>query len=61
MDWIRIPVPIADEKDRRDLCSALSSNGLEVRIIRIRKSKNASPSRYVEYRDTNSFAIKTEE
>lgn len=61
MDWTRIPVPIADEKDRRELCAILSSAGLEVRVVRIRKSKNATPIRFVEYRDTGSFTAKTEE
>lgn len=60
-EWVRIPVPIADEKDRRDLCAILSAAGMEVRITRTRKTKNASPQRFVEYRETGSFNVKTEE
>lgn len=60
-EWVKIPVPIADEKDRRDLCAILSSVGMEVRITRQRKTKNASPQRFVEYRETGSFNVKTEE
>lgn len=58
-DWIRIPIPIADERDRRELCAILGSAGLEVRIVRIRATKSASTQRYVEYRDTGSHKPKT--
>ncbi len=61
MDWTRIPVPIADEKDRRELCAILSSSGLEVRIVRIRSTKSGTPRRYVEYRNSGSADPKTEE
>ena len=60
MEWVRIPVPIADEKDRRELCAILSSSGLEVRIVRIRATKSGTPKRYVEYRDTGCANPKTE-
>ena len=54
-NWIRIPIPIADERDRRELCAILAANGLEVRVVRIRATKSGTPQRYVEYRDTGSY------
>ena len=51
-EWTRIPVPIADERDRRDLCAILTSVGLEVRVVKIRATKSGSAQRYIEYRDT---------
>lgn len=51
-EWTRIPVPIADERDRRDLCAILTSVGLEVRVVRLRATKSGSAQRYIEYRDT---------
>ena len=51
-EWTRIPVPIADERDRRDLAAILTSVGLEVRVVRLRATKSGSAQRYIEYRDT---------
>jgi hypothetical protein len=60
-EWTRIPSAIVDEQDRRALCAILSAAGLEVRVVRIKRTKNATPQRYVEYRETGSFNAKTEE
>lgn len=49
-EWTRIPVPIPAEQDRRDLCAILASNGLEVRIVRVKTTNRGTPKRYVEYR-----------
>lgn len=51
-EWTRIPVPIDEERDRRDLAAILTSVGLEVRVVKIRATKSGSPKRYIEYRDT---------
>lgn len=50
--WIRIPVPVADETDRRTLAAVLTACGLEVRIVRIKATNRGTPKRFVEYRDT---------
>lgn len=50
--WKRIPLPIAEESDRRTLVGILTSNGLEVRVVRIKPTNKGTPLRYVEYRDT---------
>lgn len=51
-DYIRIPVPIDREEDRRSLCAILAAAGLEVRIVRARsgQSKSAPFKKYVEYK-----------
>lgn len=49
-DWVRIPLPIENETDRRELTAILTSNGLEVRIVRERATKNGPWKRYIEYR-----------
>ena len=51
-EWIRIPVAITDEKDRRELCAILTANGLECRIVRLKATNRGTPKRYIEYRDT---------
>ncbi len=51
-EWIRIPVPIAAEQDRRDLCCILAANGLEVRIVRVKTTNRGTPKRYIEFRDS---------
>ena len=50
--WIRIPVPVVDESDRRSLAAILTACGLEVRIVRIKSTNRGTPKRFVEYRDT---------
>ena len=50
--WVRIPVHIEKEEDRRELCAILTAYGLEVRIIRIKPTNRGTPKRYIEYRDT---------
>lgn len=50
--WVRIPVPIDKEEDRRELCAILAAYGLEVRIVRIKTTNRGTPKRYIEYRDT---------
>lgn len=60
VNWIRIPIPIVEERDRRDLCAILTSLGLEVRVVRIRATQSGTPKRYVEYRDTGCDKPRTE-
>lgn len=50
--WTRIPQPIDVDGDRRALCGILTAAGLEVRIVRVRRTPSATTRRYVEYRDT---------
>lgn len=47
--WTRLPCPIQDERDRRELCAILAANGLEVRIVKERQNKGLY-KRYLEYR-----------
>ena len=49
-DWIRIPVPIETEADRRELTAILAAAGLEVRIVKERPTKSSSYKRFLEYR-----------
>ena len=49
-DWTRIPMEIPNEADRRTLCAILASVGLEVRIVKERKTKGGAYQRYIEYR-----------
>lgn len=49
-DWTRIPAPITSETDRRQLVSILASEGLEVRIAKVRETTKTTFKRYVEYR-----------
>ena len=58
-DWIRIPVPIPEERDRRELAAILTACGLEVRIVRIRITQRGTPKRYLEFRDTGLAETKT--
>lgn len=51
-NWVRIPVNITSEDDRRALVGTLTSYGLEVRIVRIKWTERGTPCRYVEFRDT---------
>lgn len=50
--WTRIPQPIDSDADRRALCGILSAAGLEIRIVKVRKTSGATPKRFVEYRDS---------
>ena len=49
-DWTRIPVEIESEADRRTITAILASVGLEVRIVKERKTTSAPYKRYIEYR-----------
>ena len=51
-EWNRIPVPIPDERDRRELAAILTACGLEVRVVRLRLTPKSTPKRFLEYRDT---------
>lgn len=59
-EWTRIPQPIDSDQDRRAMCGILTAAGLEVRIVKVRKSSGASPKRFVEYRDTGLVKPLTE-
>lgn len=50
-EWTRLPVPIENEADRRTLVSILASSGLEVRIVKERKTKSSVYQKYIEYRE----------
>ena len=43
-NWVRIPVHIEKEEDRRELCAILTAYGLEVRIVRIKPTNRGTPS-----------------
>ena len=58
-EWKRIPVPIPDERDRRELAAILTACGLEVRIVRLRLTQRGTPKRYLEFRDTGLAETKT--
>lgn len=47
--WTRLPYPIIDDRDRRELCAILAANGMEVRIVKERQNKGIY-KRYLEYR-----------
>ena len=49
-NWVRIPVTIAAEQDRRTLCAILAACGLEVRVVRVKTTARGTPVRYVEFR-----------
>lgn len=51
-NWTRIPVPIPEERDRRELAAILTACGLEVRIVRLRLTQRGTPKRFLEFRDT---------
>lgn len=59
-DWVRIPAEINDEADRRALAAILTSNGLEVRVVRVKLTQRGSPKKYIEYRNNGNRLI-TEE
>lgn len=59
-EWTRIPQPIDNDQDRRAMCGILTAAGLEVRIVKVRKSSGATPKRFVEYRDTGLVKPLTE-
>ena len=50
--WVRIPVAIEREEDRRELCAILTACGLDVRVARIKTTNRGTPKRYVEYQDS---------
>ena len=49
-EWTRIPMEIPNETDRRTLCAILTSVGLEVRIVKERKTKGSAYQKFIEYR-----------
>ena len=51
-NWIRIPIDISGENDRRTVLSILSDYGLEVRTKR--EKVKTRYQRYVEYREQGS-------
>lgn len=59
-EWTRIPQPIDNDQDRRAMCGILTAAGLEVRIVKVRKSSGATPKRFIEYRDTGLVKPLTE-
>ena len=50
-EWIRIPAAIDSEADRRQLAAILAAAGLEVRIVKEKKTPNGSYKKYVEFRE----------
>ena len=50
-EWIRIPVPIESEADRRSLCAILTAAGLAVRVVKARYGTAKTPpvKKFVEY------------
>lgn len=59
-EWTRIPQSIDNDQDRRAMCGILTAAGLEVRIVKVRKTSGATPKRFVEYRDTGLVKPLTE-
>lgn len=49
-DWIRIPVPVESETDRRTICAILAACGLTVRIVKVRLTQRGTVKRFVEFR-----------
>ena len=49
-NWIRIPIDIQSENDRRIVLSVLSDNGLEVRVKKD-KVGSARIKRFIEYKE----------
>lgn len=49
-EWIRIPVPVESETDRRQLAAVLVAAGLEVRVVKGKEHPKASFKKFVEYR-----------
>lgn len=58
--WVRIPCPIKDERDRRDICAALCVNNMETRIVKVRLTDRGTPKFFIECRDCTA-AKKTNE
>lgn len=48
-EWTRIPVPVEDDADRRQLCGILTACGLCARVVRVRDKPKAPIKRYIEY------------
>ena len=49
--WHRIPVPVAAEKDRRDLVAILASHGLSVRIVGVKETPKSAKKYFIEYKE----------
>lgn len=56
MGWIRIPVSIVNDRDRRELVAILASCGLQVRIVSEKETSKSSKKYYVEYRQDKEKA-----
>ena len=50
-EWIRISAAIDSEADRRQIAAILAAAGLEVRIVKEKKTPNGSYKKYVEFRE----------
>ncbi len=50
-EWVRIPAEIVHDPDRRGLTGILTAAGLEVRIVKVKFTKNGTYKRFVEYRE----------
>lgn len=49
MTFHRIPLPIQDEHDRRELCAILVSVGMCVRVVREKDKPKTAYQHFVEY------------
>ena len=50
--WVRIPAEVKNETDRRDLAAILSSLGLSVRIVKVKKTPSGTAKKYIEYAES---------
>ena len=50
-EWTRIPAQIESDADRRQLAGILTAYGLEVRIVKEKKTPTGSYKKYVEFRE----------
>ena len=50
-EWIRIPVPIENDADRRAVAGALLSAGLTVRIVKAKPTPKGVWKKYIEYKE----------
>lgn len=50
--WFRIPAEVKSDTDRRDLAAILTSLGLSVRIVKVKKTPNGTAKKYIEYAES---------
>lgn len=50
-EWTRIPAQIESDADRRLMAGILTAAGLEVRIVKERKTPTGSYKKYVEFKE----------